>query len=63
MKDKHKISVFGTGFVGLVTAAVFADKGWRVIAVDIDKEKVEKVNNGEPFFYEPNLESLLKRAV
>jgi len=63
MEMKTKISVFGTGFVGLVTAAVFADKDIQVIAVDIDADKVASVNNGKPFFYEPHLEQLLERVV
>ncbi|MCK5046613.1 MAG: hypothetical protein KAS22_08535, partial [Candidatus Heimdallarchaeota archaeon] len=41
MNSKVKITITGTGFVGLVTAAVFADKGFSVVALDIDQEKVD----------------------
>jgi UDPglucose 6-dehydrogenase len=55
-----KISVVGTGYVGLVTATCFAEMGHDVIGVDIDKEKVEKLNKGECPLYEPGLEPLLR---
>ena len=41
-----KISVIGTGYVGLVTGTCLAETGNEVICVDIDKEKVEKMRNG-----------------
>ncbi len=63
MNSKVKITITGTGFVGLVTAAVFADKGFSVVALDIDQEKVDAVNKGETFFFEPHLPPLIQRVV
>src|SRR3990170_9075560 len=54
------IAVIGTGFVGVVTAAVFAKFGNYVQALDVDKEKIRLLNSGKIPFYEPNLEELVK---
>ncbi len=59
----YKISVAGTGYVGLCTAAGFASKGYEVIASTHDPEKADKINRGIPPFFEPHLEELLKEAV
>jgi len=56
-----KISVFGTGYVGLATGVCFADMGYSVVGLDIDPEKVKKLNQGIPTIFEPGLEELLKR--
>src|ERR1051326_4698601 len=56
-----KISVVGTGYVGLVTGTCFAETGNNVCCVDIDKSKVEKLTNGEITIYEPGLEKLFIR--
>ncbi len=56
-----KISVFGTGYVGLATGVCFADMGYTVVGLDIDPEKVNKLNQGIPTIYEPGLEDILKR--
>jgi|Deesub1362B_J571_1020462.scaffolds.fasta_scaffold00780_3 UDPglucose 6-dehydrogenase len=58
-----RISIIGTGYVGLVTGVVFADKGHSVICVDTDAEKVEMINRGEPPIFERDLEPMLKRVV
>ena len=50
-----KISVFGSGYVGLVQAAVFADVGHQVICMDVDARRVERLRNAEIPFYEPGL--------
>ncbi|MDZ4078100.1 UDP-glucose/GDP-mannose dehydrogenase family protein, partial [Hydrocarboniphaga sp.] len=55
------ITIFGSGYVGLVTAACFADAGNDVLCVDIDPAKVERLRNGECPIYEPGLEALLQR--
>ncbi|MGB1285854.1 MAG: UDP-glucose dehydrogenase family protein [Aggregatilineales bacterium] len=58
-----KICVIGSGYVGLVTATCFADLGNKVITVDIDERKVEKLHAGEMPIYEPGLEELVERNV
>ncbi|MCX7909106.1 MAG: UDP-glucose/GDP-mannose dehydrogenase family protein [Ignavibacteria bacterium] len=59
----YKICVVGTGYVGLVSGTSFAATGNDVICVDIDPEKVEKLNQGIPTIFEPGLEPLLQRNV
>jgi UDPglucose 6-dehydrogenase len=56
-----KVGVFGTGYVGLVTAVCFAELGHTVTAVDKDEEVIAKVAAGIPPFSEPGLEELLTR--
>ena len=55
MKKQPKISVIGTGYVGLCTAVGFASKGYSVLACDVDEEKIAKINQGIPPFHEPGL--------
>ncbi len=56
-----KIAVVGTGYVGLVTGTCFAETGNNVTCIDIDKNKIEKLNNGQVTIYEPGLEKLFLR--
>ncbi len=58
-----KIAVVGTGYVGLVTGTCFAETGNTVICVDIDKEKVKKLQDGKITIYEPGLEQLFDRNI
>jgi UDP-glucose 6-dehydrogenase len=59
--EREPVGVIGVGWVGLVTAACFAEVGHRVIARDILPEKVEALSRGEITIHEPGLEELLKR--
>ena len=56
-----KITVVGTGYVGLVSGTCFAETGNHVVCVDIDKKKVQRMQNGEVPIYEPGLEVLFER--
>jgi len=56
-----KITVVGTGYVGLVTGTCLAETGNHVCCVDIDERKVNKLKNGQITIYEPGLEKLFER--
>jgi UDPglucose 6-dehydrogenase len=58
-----KIAVVGTGYVGLVTGTCFAETGNTVTCIDIDQEKVKKLQGGKVTIYEPGLEQLFERNI
>jgi UDPglucose 6-dehydrogenase len=56
-----RVTIFGSGYVGLVTGACLADAGNHVVCVDIDAAKVERLRRGEVPIHEPGLDELIKR--
>ena len=58
-----EISVVGTGYVGLVTGVALAEIGHNVICIDIDKQKIEKMQQGQSPIYEPGLDELMKKNI
>ncbi|MDD2768101.1 MAG: UDP-glucose/GDP-mannose dehydrogenase family protein [Methylococcus sp.] len=56
-----KVTIFGSGYVGLVTGACLAEVGNDVVCVDIDADKIERLNQGEVPIYEPGLDAIIKR--
>ena len=58
-----KISIVGTGYVGLVTGLSLATLGHKVICIDNDKNKILKINKGDAPFFEPGINELLKKVL
>ena len=58
-----KISVIGTGYVGLVSGVCFAEFGFNVTCVDKDKNKIQDLKDGKVPIYEPGLDAILKRNI
>lgn len=63
MTKRMKIAVIGTGYVGLVAGAGFADLGHRVVCVDRDAERISQIRAGRMPIYEPGLEALVGKAI
>jgi len=58
-----KITIFGTGYVGLVTGACLADVGHHVLCMDVDQAKIDKLRNGQIPIYEPGLDAIVRHTV
>ena len=58
-----KVTVFGSGYVGLVQSAILADAGHQVFCVDIDASRISKLNEGHIPIYEPGLDAIIKDTV
>jgi UDPglucose 6-dehydrogenase len=56
-----RVSVVGTGYLGLTHAVCLADLGHEVLAIDVDEQKIARAANGEAPFFEPGLEPLLRK--
>src|SRR5688500_967797 len=59
---RMRVTIFGSGYVGLVTGACLADAGNHVLSVDIDEAKVAALRDGQIPIYEPGLEGIIKKA-
>jgi UDPglucose 6-dehydrogenase len=60
MTNRPRLTVLGTGYLGITHAACMASKGFEVLGVDIDAEKVARLNAGETTIFEPGLDELLR---
>ncbi len=58
-----KISIFGTGYVGLVTGACLADVGHKVLCMDLDQGKIDRLKQGQIPIWEPGLEAVVARNI
>ena len=59
----QSVNVYGLGYIGLPTAAILANKGYQVLGVDVSLEVIETINEGKVHIVEPELDTLVKRAV
>lgn len=57
------ISIIGAGYIGLITGAGFAEKGHKIICVDVVKEKVDIINSGKSPIYEKGLDEIIKKNI
>ena len=56
-----RLTIFGSGYVGLVTGACMAETGNHVVCIDINEDRINRLNAGEVPIYEPGLDDLLQR--
>jgi UDPglucose 6-dehydrogenase len=59
----YKICVIGSGYVGLVAGACFASSGNKVVNIDVDKSKIDALNNGKVPIFEPGLDKLIEKNI
>ncbi|NUR90093.1 MAG: UDP-glucose/GDP-mannose dehydrogenase family protein [Nonomuraea sp.] len=59
----YRLTVIGTGYLGITHAACMADLGFEVLGLDIDADKIRRLNNGELPIHEPGLEPVLRRGL
>ena len=62
-RGEIRVAIIGTGHVGLVTAAIFAERGFKVMALDHDKDKVDMINRGKAPYFEANLDEIVEKVV
>ncbi|MCL4333496.1 MAG: UDP-glucose/GDP-mannose dehydrogenase family protein [Candidatus Thermoplasmatota archaeon] len=60
-ENEVRIGVIGLGFVGLVTAAILAEKGNEITCIDTDREKIKRLMKNDLYIYEPGLENIFKK--
>ncbi len=58
-----RISIFGSGYVGLVQAAVFSEVGHQITCMDIDPARIERIRGGDLPFFEPGLNELVQAGI
>src|SRR6056300_1475928 len=58
-----RLTIFGSGYVGLVTGACMAEMGNHVVCYDIDEDKIDRLNKGDIPIYEPGLDAYIERNV
>uniref|UniRef100_UPI0025836330 NAD-binding protein n=1 Tax=Idiomarina sp. TaxID=1874361 RepID=UPI0025836330 len=60
---KQNICILGLGYIGLPTAALLANQGYKVLGIDVSEDVVNTVNNGEIHIVEPELDAYVAKAV